>query len=154
LRAGPAAAPAAAAGNPWLAEPLRLQRLGRHGEVAELARTRLRSSPQDVDALQLLGVALLAQGKSADGLDCLRRAAALVPDSAECQTLLATVLSRTGDYAGAIAGYRTATRLRPGQAENWGALAQLLKALSRYDEAEDCCRSGLAADPRHAALRR
>ncbi|HKA45683.1 MAG TPA: FkbM family methyltransferase [Burkholderiales bacterium] len=137
----------------WRAEALQLQRLRRHREVAEIARSVLAAEPDNVDALQVLASTLLAQGNTGEGLACLRRSAELAPESAETQALLAGVLASAGDFSGAIDGYRHATRLRPDFVEAWASLGLLLKVLARYDEAEESCRSGLRVDARHAALR-
>lgn len=139
-------------GTPWIAEAFRLQRLGRHREVAELSRSVLAREPDNVDALQALAAAHFALGDSAAGIDCLRRVAEVAPESPEIQANLSAALARTEDLTGAIDGYRRAVALRPEFAEAWNNLALLLKALTRYDEAGDCCRSGLEAAPRHAAL--
>jgi protein O-GlcNAc transferase len=139
-------------GTPWIAKALTLQRLGRHGEIVEISRSVLAREPDDVDALQLLSAALFAQGKTQEGLAYLRRAAERTPESAETQANLAAILATTGDLTGAIEGYRRAVRLRAEFADAWNNLALLLRALARYDEAEECCRSGLLTDARHAAL--
>ena len=136
----------------WRAEASQLQHLRRYREVAGLARSVLAREADNVDALQLLSAALLAQGETQEGIACLRRAAELAPESAETQANLAAVLARTGDMAGAIDAYQRAVGLRAELVSAWNGLALLLKALGRYDEAEACCRSGLKADPRHAPL--
>jgi protein O-GlcNAc transferase len=147
------APPAREAGPSWLAEGLQLQHLGRYREAAELSRSVLAREPDNVDALQLLSAALLAQGHSRESLACLRQAAELAPESAETRANLASVLVRTGDHAGAIDAYRHAVRLRPAYVGAWHNLALLMKILGRYDEAEECCRCGLRANARHAGLR-
>src|SRR4029434_7660749 len=117
----------------WIAQALSLQRGGRHGELAEISRSVLEREPDNVDALQLLAAALFAQGKTQEGLDCLRRAADQTPESAETQANLAAILATTDDLTGAIEGYRRAVRLRPEFADASNKLALLLKALGRYD---------------------
>jgi hypothetical protein len=68
FRHAPAAAAAAAAppsgapveGGSWLEEALRLQRLQRYGEAADISRSVLTRDPDNADALQVLAAALLA----------------------------------------------------------------------------------------------
>lgn len=136
----------------WLEEALRLQQGAKHRELVALCESVLQRKPQNVEALQLLAVALCALGRSREGLAHLRRVSALTPKVAEAHANLATVLAATGDTEGAIAGFREAARLRPDFAEAWSGLAALLKTQGRYDEAEHCCRSGLSANGRHAGL--
>ena len=144
--------PAAPSSGDRLDEALRLQRLGRHGDAAEMASSVLANEPDNIDALQLAGAAFLARGETRDGLAFLRRAAALAPQSANIQATLADVLAQTGDLAGALEAYRQATLVEPGFADAWAKLAWLLKGVGRYDEAEDACRSGLASSARHGML--
>jgi protein O-GlcNAc transferase len=149
-RTGPAARGEGA--EAWLEEALRLQRGARHGELVALCESVLLRKPQDVEALQLLAVALCALGRSRDGLAHLRRVSELTPEVAAAHANLAAVLAATGDAEGAIAGFREAVRLRPDFGEAWNGLAALLKTQGRYDEAEHCCRTGLSANGRHAGL--
>lgn len=136
----------------WVEEALRLQEDGRYPALLELCEPIVQREPSNVEALQLLAVALCALGRSQEGIVQLRRVAELSPDAAESHANLATVLAAAGDTEGAIASFRKAVHLRPGFGEAWSGLASLLKALGRYDEAEDCCRSGLSANARHAGL--
>ncbi len=145
------AAPGAGA-EAWLEEALRLQQGARHGELVALCESILQRKPQDVEALQLLAVALCALGRSREGLAHLHRVTELTPELAEAHANLATVLAATGDAEGAIAGFREAVRLRPDFGEAWNGLAALLKTQGRYDEAEHCCRSGLSANGHYAGL--
>jgi predicted O-linked N-acetylglucosamine transferase (SPINDLY family) len=148
-------APARAqAGDDWLSEVMRLRQDGRNREIATLCRAVLARQPDDVDALNFLAAALLAQGVSPEGIACLRRIIQLAPHSADTHANLAYVLAATGDPHGAIENYRHAVRLRADDSNVWNNFATLLKALARYDEAESCCRAGLQADAGHAALHR
>ncbi len=136
----------------WLTQVLRLRHNSRHPEIAEICRAVLASRPGNIDALNFLAAALLAQGKSGEGIACLQQAIELAPDSAETYAVLAAVLAATGNAIGAIENYRHAVRLRADLTEAWNNLASLLKTMARYDEAEECCLAGLMADHGHAAL--
>jgi protein O-GlcNAc transferase len=148
----PGKRPPAQSGGGWLGEALHLHKLGRHAEAVAGCRSVLAREHDNTDALQLLAAALLAQGESREGVACLRRVTELQPDSAEALANLAAVLANVGDLNGAIDGYHRALRLRADWTSAWNALATLLKTLGRYDEAEQCCRSGLQADDRDGAL--
>ena len=136
----------------WLEEALSLQKGARHRELVALCESVLQHKPENLEALQLLAVALCALGRSREGIVHLRRVTDLNPDAAETHFNLATVLAASGDTEGAIASFRKAVELRPGFSEAWSSLASLLKVMGRYDEAEDCCRSGLSADASHPGL--
>ncbi len=141
-------------GSNWLSEALRLQQGARNRELVTLSRSVLARQPNDVDALNFLAAALLAQGVSVEGIACLRRVIELSPNVADTYVTLADVLAATGDAEGAIDNYRHAVRLRANDSDVWNKLASLLKALARYDAAESCCRAGLQADAGHATLHR
>ena len=136
----------------WFAETLRLQQQRAHHEVVTRCRSALAREPDQVDVLNLLAAALLARGQTQEGIRHLTRAAALAP-SAQTHAHLGDVLAATGDFDRAIANYRTALTLKPDKADAWSTLAALLKALARYDEAEECCYAGLRADAAHPALK-
>ena len=144
----------AQAGENWLSEVMRLRQDGRNREIATRCRSVLASQPDDIEALNFLAAALLAQGESHEGIAWLRRIIQLAPDAADTHANLAYVLAATGDPQGAIENYRHAVRLRADNPNVWTSFAALLKALARYDEAESCCRAGLQANAGHAALHR
>ena len=147
-------APAVHASVDWLSEALELRQQGRNRDVATMCRAVLRSQPHNIDALNFLAAALLAQGELGAGMDCLHRVIALTPESAETHANLAAALAASGDADGAIDYYGRAVGLRADFSGAWTHLAALLKAHGRYDEAEACCRRGLQAEPGHAALHR
>ena len=136
----------------WIAETLRLQQYRSHREVVARCQAALAGQPDRADVLNLLSAALLAQGRTGDGVRHLRRAIAIDP-SAQAQAQLGTVLAATGDFNGAIASYRAALALDPQSTAAWSTLAALFKALGRYDEAEDCCAAALRIKPHQAGLK-
>jgi predicted O-linked N-acetylglucosamine transferase (SPINDLY family) len=136
----------------WIAETLRLQQQGSHPDVVTRCEAALAREPDHVEVLSLLAAAHLTQGQAHEGIRHMRRAIALAP-SAKAHARLGDVLAATGDFTGAIASYRAAVAMQPDFADGWSTLAALLKVMSRYDEAEECCRAGLRIDARHAALK-
>jgi protein O-GlcNAc transferase len=147
--AGAASAPA----SQWLEQAAALQRDRRHGEAAALCRARLSTDPRDVEALQMLGAALLAQGASAEGRGCLEAAVTHAPQRADLRAQLAYVYSAGGELDLAREAYGAAVALRADVAGWWLSLVALLKAADRYDEAEHRCREALAAIGSSAPLR-
>ncbi|HYH41191.1 MAG TPA: tetratricopeptide repeat protein, partial [Burkholderiales bacterium] len=136
----------------WLEESAALHSAGRYADAAVMCRAQLARVPGDTDALQGLAAALLAQGQSAEGLAHLREAARLTPEEPDLHATVASIEAAHGEIESAIASYRHALALRPG-AEAWRLQAvALLKALQRYDEAEDCCRESVTHTQATAAL--
>jgi len=148
----PAVPDAALVDGPWLAETLRLQQQRAHAEVVVRCETALKNAPDQANVLNLLSAALLAQGKTKDGIRHLRNAIDADP-SAKAHAQLGNVLAATGDFDGAIASYRAALALEPESVDAWSTLGALLKALARYDEAEECCAAGLRLDSTNAGLK-
>jgi predicted O-linked N-acetylglucosamine transferase (SPINDLY family) len=79
--------------------------------------------PNDAEARNNLGAALLAQGRPDDALRELQQALALKPDHPEAYYNLGNAWRELGKIEGALAAYRTALRLRPDFAD---ALSQLV----------------------------
>ncbi|MEO7727632.1 MAG: tetratricopeptide repeat protein [Burkholderiales bacterium] len=148
--AGPS--PATKVDSRWITDTLRLQQQGALQEVVARCRAALEHEPGNGEIVNLLAAALLKQGDTGEGLELLRRAAALTP-SADTHARLGDVLAAIGDFEGAVASYRIAVAQQPDFTDAWNTLAALLKALARYDDAEACCHAGLRVDPRHAALK-
>ncbi|HUP94461.1 MAG TPA: tetratricopeptide repeat protein [Burkholderiales bacterium] len=136
----------------WLERATELHRNGDHSAAATLCQARLRVKADDVDALQMLAAALLAQGRSAEGLVHLQAAATHAPSNPTLHANLGFVYSATGQIDAAIASYRRAVALQPGGEDVSLRLAALLKGIGRYDEDEECCRAALAVNGPSAAL--
>ncbi len=135
----------------WRQEALHLRELGRYRETEAVCRGVLERQPDDIDALNLLGAALLALGEARHALDYLYRAVELAP-SPTGWARLAEVFGTTGDIKGAIDCCRRALALQADLPHTSAALAGLLKALGRYDDAEACCRAALQAGAPSAVI--
>ncbi len=153
--AAAARAPAAdvAGVSDWMRRVLDAQQRGDHAAADAMCRAILSRQTDNAAALHLLAVSLCAQGRSQEGIACLRGVIALAPDAPDAHLTLATVLATTGDINGAIESYRQALRVRPALPEVRHKLAATLKSLSRFDEAEECCLAGLDLDANDAVLR-
>ncbi|HZN25542.1 MAG TPA: tetratricopeptide repeat protein [Burkholderiales bacterium] len=139
----------------WFEQVMTSQQAGHYAEAVALCESRLAESPDDLDAMQALAAALLAQGRADEGLTCLRKATAARPTDPQLLVTLARVCAAVGHIEEAIENYNRALALRPDSPEAADGLISLLKALERYDEAEDRCResigkSGDSAPRRHA----
>ncbi len=132
-----------------------LHRQGRLPEAVPLYREVLNLEPRNVDALQLLGVALASMGDLERATVLLSAAAQLAPHSAGIQANLGGALSGRGRWQEALAAYEHALRSEPrlaaalrGQA---AALMQLGRprrpprpSAKRYDSCRRMTRPGTA----------
>jgi len=98
----------------------------------------------DADA----GRRLLAQGKAAEAIPLLEKAAGENPGNAEYQHLLGRALWETGNREGAVRSYADAARLGP--AAYGVTYAEALEAVGRFDEAASELETVLAAQPASA----
>jgi protein O-GlcNAc transferase len=80
-------------------------------QAVRLYHEHLAQAPDDVAALEGLGLAALHAGRAAEGLGWLERAASCDPSSARVQAHLGIALKRNGRLADAIAVYRRAIEL-------------------------------------------
>src|SRR5688572_3526842 len=80
----------------WLTEAAALQQAGRYREAVALCQEQLARDDRDVDALQSLAAALLAQGHTTEGLAALDKAAALAPGNAQVFETLGRVRAALG----------------------------------------------------------
>ncbi|MEA1674349.1 tetratricopeptide repeat protein [Nitrospirillum sp. BR 11163] len=118
---------------------------------AEVAyRSVLARSPGDVDALHLLGVVLMQDGRAEEGAGLLRRAVAADPAFAQAHNSLGGALRATGDLPGALAAFTRATDLAPDYAEAWGNLAGVHVELRAWDAALAAAGRALALRPDYA----
>jgi Flp pilus assembly protein TadD len=98
----------------------------------------------DADA----GRRLLAQGKAAEAIGPLEKAAAENPGNAEFQNLLGRAHWATGDREGALRSYADAARLDP--AAYGVPYAQTLETVGRFDDAATQFEAVIAAQPTSA----
>ncbi|MDB5808385.1 MAG: domain/SEC-C motif domain protein [Betaproteobacteria bacterium] len=136
----------------WLEETLRLRQQGANNAVVTRCKAALARAPHQSQVINLLAAALLAQGKTQEGIGQLRRAIELAP-GANAHAQLGSVLAATGDFDAAVASYRAAVDADPKFVEGWNTLGSLHKVLANYDEAESCCETGLRLQPGNAQLK-
>ena len=87
---------------------------GDNSRAYHLAQALLESSPGDVDALQLMGLAAMALGNTDIAYECLDRSVKLRPQDPAFHNNLGSLYSLLGRSVEARACYREALKLNPG----------------------------------------
>jgi len=123
-------------------------RYWQNGET--LARHALVITENNYVAHDVLGTALLDNGKPAEAIESYRRAIQLKPAFIQARNNLGLALSRAGQLADAEQSFREALRINPAFADAHNNLGSVLAALGRDDEAEACFRRALQHNPRYA----
>jgi len=113
---------------------------GNMSQVEVIARAMLASIPEDLVALQFLGLALYQMGRVDDAYRTFNRAARLAP---------------SGDMDGfpvegtaSAVSYREATRANSGLAESWYRIARTLKSFGFHRLADRAFKAGQSSGPR------
>ncbi len=130
-----------------LQNALQLHQSGNLADAGLLYQEILREDPDQVDALNLLGVVLSTAGKMDAAITLLARACELAPDFAGPFVNLGNVLQATGRLDEAVDAFQKGLTLAPEQAETANNLASALNALGRHEEALDSCTQALAGNP-------
>lgn len=120
---------------------------GRLEEAKAAYQAILAAQPDNVDALQLLGVLTHQQGDSKGGIFYLERAVALDPKNPSARNNIAGVLRALDQREAAEGHYAAARRLAPNDLGARLNHAVVLYELDRYDEAGTTFRSVLKSDP-------
>jgi predicted Zn-dependent protease len=104
-------------------------RAAAYGESAEIFARLCEASPDDADAIRMLGLCRLRLGDPAGALNLLDRARGLAPDNPYAQLHYGLGLHAMGRNAEAAAQFRTCTRLLPDDPAPFLNLAAALIAL-------------------------
>ncbi len=115
-------------------------------EAEWIAGELLKADPRHVQALHVMGYALLMQGRAKDAITALEPAARSLHD-AEIDTQLALALRQAGRNDDALARLERAIKRKPPFAPAFYELGCLLFAMKRYDEAIKTLNSGLEFAP-------
>jgi predicted O-linked N-acetylglucosamine transferase (SPINDLY family) len=138
------------AGKPGAAPPAALSgalaafQTGRLGEAEETCRRALAVQPDRFDALHLLGIVLLSQGKGEEALACLDSALSARPDDVEALVSRGAALRRLRRPVEALPCFEQALAARPDHAAARFNHAITLQELNRHAEALASHNSALA----------
>jgi len=136
-----------------LAEALHHHEAGELEKAAALYQAILAKTPDQADALHLLGVLTHQRGDAEAALGLLRRAIALKPETPSFHGNLGNVLQELGRSTEAIPHYEKALALDPDLAPMHYNLAVALAAGNRPNEAVPHFDAFLAHQPDHADAR-
>ncbi len=107
--------------------------------------------PTNAEALNRAGIRAAAQGELESAVNFWREALAL-SESAPLHFNIGVILSQLGRPGDALGHYRKAVLLAPENAPAWTNMALLLELQGDFEEAEQCHRQALAADPSSPAI--
>jgi tetratricopeptide (TPR) repeat protein len=124
---------------------------GDRARAAGLYRQALALSPNNPDALHLLGRLTAETGDTAAGISLIERAIAQRPRIADYYAGLAEVLLEAGDIQQAIETFRKAARLQPESAVIHFGHGVALGRAGQTDAAIQALRRALAREPSHLA---
>ncbi len=111
-----------------LNQAVRDQQSGNLSDAEERYRTILKSEPNNIDALHLLGTLLWSRDKSSvEALGLVLQALQLRPDAPVIRHNYASMLTATGHFDEAVRSYRRAIVLKPDYAEAYFNLSGFLK---------------------------
>jgi tetratricopeptide (TPR) repeat protein len=128
-------------------------RAGRLAEARAAWSEILRASPDDPQALHMVGYILTRMGERDEGLRLMDASIERAPRAAPFLNNRAQVLAEDGRVDDAIGDLRRAVQLDAGFTAAYVHLAILLRRAQRLDEALAALRRALALEPAHAAAR-
>ena len=132
-----------------IAEAAERQQKGEIDTAISLYRQILERAPKNVDALRLLGIALVQQGKFDEAEDAIRRALALAPDFVFAWNNLGSILNEMDRLPEAIAAFRRAIALAPDEIQSHYNLGNALAANGDHEAALEAYDRTLAVWPGH-----
>jgi len=126
---------------------LALHRTGELQAAERAYRKILEGHPEQPDALNLLALVTLENGRCEAAAELLRRAIAASGEVPPFHCHLGNALQGSGDIAGAAAAYRQAIRLSPDYVEAHTSLGFALVQLGELPDAIACFDAALSFDP-------
>jgi len=127
-------------------------RIGQAASAEAGLRALQAESPDRIDCLWLLGVALLDQSKIEASVALLERALQIVPGFAEARVDLARALRRAGRAAQAREEVRRVLEKLPRHQRAWLAYGDVLVDLRQYDDARIAFERARLTDPERASI--
>ena len=136
-----------------LKKAFELHRTGNLDEAGRIYIAILERDPDDVDALNLLGVIMQAAGNLEAAVQMIQRATELAPDYFAARVNLGNALQAAGRAAEAVESFQVALKMNPLMPEVVSNLASALNDLGRHVEAAAICEDALNSKPDLAAAR-
>jgi tetratricopeptide (TPR) repeat protein len=131
---------------------VKLHQSGDLAAAESVYREVLKSTPQHIDALHLLGVVCQQTGRLEQGLKYLRQAIALCDTVPGFHFHLGLALKQQGEIPAAVTAYRRTLELKPEFGEAALNLGACLQELGQLDAAIDCYRQAAACQPTSAGI--
>jgi tetratricopeptide (TPR) repeat protein len=122
-------------------------RAGRAASAERALRGLLARAPGEVNCEWLLGVALLEQDKTQEGLALLERVLSRAPDFAQARVDLARAYRSAGRSAEARTEVRRVLEVQPHHHRAWLAYGDILVDLKQYDDARLAFERATLTDP-------
>ena len=127
-------------------------RAGRAASAERALRGLLERAPGEVNCAWLLGVALLEQDKTTEGIAVLERVLAQAPDFAHARVDLARAYRRAGCLGEARAEVRRVLEIHPHHHRAWLAYGDVLFDLAQYDDARIAFERARLTDPQRPSI--
>ena len=116
-----------------------LYQTGQMAKVELACGKLLKSHPQSLAVINILGAALRGQGKLQEAVNSYNKAIQLKPDFAEAYSNRGNALKDLGRLDEAVASCDKAIQFKPDLAEAYSNRGNALKDLGRFDEAVASC---------------
>jgi tetratricopeptide (TPR) repeat protein len=136
--------------SPLVQQGLAHHDAGRLTEAEALYRQALAQSPQDFDALRLLGVVAAQTGRTDEAIATLERALQLRPNSADALVNLGVAMNKAGRYTDAAAAYQRAIQINPKLSDAHSNLGNALRSAGRLNDAIRAYVAAIELEPTHA----
>ncbi|MDR3579129.1 MAG: tetratricopeptide repeat protein [Oryzomonas sp.] len=120
---------------------------GRYPEFETLALTITSRFPKHGFAWKLLGAALFLQGRTAEALAPMRKAADIFPEDTDTLSILGDIFNGLCIFSEAEGCYRRALEINPNSSNTYNNLGATLKELGRLDEAAASYKQALEIEP-------
>ncbi|MFB2967754.1 tetratricopeptide repeat protein [Aerosakkonema sp. BLCC-F183] len=123
---------------------------GRLAPAEQIYRQILQKQPDNLDALQLLGLTAVRLGKHELAIECFRKAVNIAPTVPDFPYNLAMVLQQQGQIEEAIACYRQTLNLEPNHPGAYYNLGKALQEQGHLPEATVCYQQATILVPDYA----
>lgn len=128
-----------------LKQALDLHQAGKLADAGQIYRDILKADPDNVDALNLMGVLLQSGGEIDTAVMLLEKATQIAPDYVAAWVNLGNALQQSRRLEDAVQAFEKAMTLKPDMPEPANNLASALNELGRHGDAVDACVVALKA---------